>query len=178
MKRHDALTLITVIMLIIGIIVSAFTLWFVITNRNALSVEVQSLRQELSKYKYPQNVNDVSFDDAKLYIMVAKYCEVRNDCRGFNGQSIQGGIGPQGLQGIQGAQGEAGFVGPQGERGLQGETGATGATGAQGDRGADGRQIERRCNAEKNRIEWRYEGDEQWRVEYKLAPGQSCETEE
>lgn len=82
-------------------------------------------------------------------------------------QGIQGEQGPQGIQGIQG------IAGPQGPTGATGVTGATGAQGPQGVQGEQGppgepgqsaREVEFRHNASKDRIEWRYVGDLNWRL--------------
>lgn len=181
MIKHDRLTTVAIGMMILGICVSAFTLWYVINNRNALSLELQNLNNQLAKYKYPQQVKPDSIDDAKIYIAIGQFCEAHSNCKGRDGVSIQG---VQGVAGAQGLQGERGFPGAQGEpgiqgaQGIQGETGATGAQGEQGVPGHDGREIERRCNASRNRMEWRYAGDETWNVEYNLAPGQTCALED
>lgn len=88
-------------------------------------------------------------------------------------QGTQGPVGVQGIQGPQGKQGEVGLQGepgPQGVQGIQGPVGETGDTGPQGEQGAQGdpgvagREIELRHNDKKDRVEWRYVGDEGWQV--------------
>lgn len=101
---------------------------------------------------------------------------------GQDGESIvgpqgeRGYVGPQGVPGPQGSNGPQGFNGVsiQGPQGPQGQSGPQGIQGEQGVPGQDGREIERRCNAKKKRIEWRYNGDEFWQVEFILPEGAKC----
>lgn len=82
-------------------------------------------------------------------------------------QGLQGTPGPQGLQGEQGEiglQGQRGSQGPKGDTGATGLQGPRGAEGPQGEPGQDGREVEFRCNPANDNYEYRYAGDDNWRI--------------
>lgn len=177
MTKSNRLTLIALIMMAIGVVVSGFTLWYVVTNREAFQAEIQkSLQQELAKYnlQVPQNM---TVDEAKVYLAVVKYCENTGNCIGRTGAN--------GSNGANGTNGNNGYTPVKGVDYFDGKDGVTppcmlteaqcqGADGSNGTNGENGREVERRCNADRQRMEWRLVGDPNWQVEFKLAPGQSC----
>lgn len=177
MQKSNRLTVIAIILMVVGIIVSCFTFYLVITNQAAFKAEVQkSLEQELEKYNL-STPKETPIDDNKLLLAVARYCEVRNNCTGRDGQP---GVGVPGLNGNNGFNGYSPLKNLDYFDGEPGYTPVKGVDYFDGDPGApgtNGREVERRCNPDRQRMEWRLSGDPNWQVEYKLAPGQSCEKE-
>lgn len=173
--RQSKLLTAVIAMMLIGIVISAFTLWYVIDNRGVLTADFQKkIQEELKRYKFPEEEKQaLSLNEAQVYIQVAKYCESHGNCRGRDGvpgRSIQGPVGPIGASGAQGLSGINGAS----VQGVPGVRGKDGEIGPQGPSGQDGRDIERRCNTNVSRMEWRLVGDENWKIEYSLAPGQTC----
>lgn len=83
----------------------------------------------------------------------------------YNGKDgIQGLQGIQGKPGLQGVPGVPGVQGLQGVPGEKGDKGDKGDKGEPGDPGEPGKTPEFRCNKVKNRFEYRYVGDESWKV--------------
>lgn len=72
--------------------------------------------------------------------------------------------GANGYNGKNGANGVNGTNGSNGTNGKDGYTPQKGVDYFDGKDGADGKQIEIRCNTEKNRWEYRYQGDLTWTV--------------
>ena len=71
---------------------------------------------------------------------------------GATGTSGQGTSGQNGSQGVRGLDGQQGVAGEKGEQGSMGEP------------GVPGKEVEFRYNVSKNRIEWRYVGDDTWQI--------------
>lgn len=182
--KKEKLLLVTVMLLALAFITSVGILIYYVTHSQDLTANVErSVQQELKKYKIV--ADDLSIDDSKVILAIARYCKENNNCRGEQGLGLRGPQGPQGAQGIMGLQGIPGI---QGITGLSGESivgpagkdgadGAPGANGAQGEQGPMGPRTERYCNEAERRIEWRNVGDEGWQVEYYLAPLQTCPQE-
>lgn len=149
-QKTNKLNFIVLLLLIVGIGISCYTLYYAIQNKDEFKAEIQqNLRAELDKLNIP-TPKDISVDEARLVLAVAEYCKSNNDCRGQNGQSIIGLTGSQGLQG------------PQGLPGIQGEQGVKGENGNNGLNGTDGRTPTFRCNQNKNQWQVRYSEDENW----------------
>ena len=180
MKKRDVWSLIAVFATIAAVLASSFALFTAVETRNTLNQQLkESLREELTKYDFPKNeVKNITIDEAKIYLSVAKYCSETNSCRGDNGKN--GRDGRDGASGSNGQNGDNGLTPPCyfTQTQCQGENGVNGAEGQQGPAGENGRPIERRCEPEKRQMEWRIVGDVQWQPEYNLAPGQTCVTEE
>lgn len=195
MKSNRFLSLVASVILIISILLCAFTLFYVINSKDTLTKELRITINQLKKYKYPKSeVKDVTLDEAKLYITIAKYCEEHNDCKGDSGRDGQSPAclftpsqcqGSNGTNGISPAKGIDYFDGLTPPcyftfsqcQGYSPIKGVDYNDGVNGTNGKDGREIERQCNASANRMEWRYTGDETWHAEFNLAPGQTCPTE-
>ena len=186
MKR-DKLSIAMVVLTLIGIALTSFLFFYTLQNKEAITQSIQkSVQIELSKYKL-DDVKDLSIDDSKILLAVARYCEEHNDCAGATGpQGVQGFQGIPGLQGVQGVIGLTGIAGYTPVKGVDYTDGQDGYTpvkgvdyfdGVDGQNGTDGRKIIQRCNADANRIEWQYEGDESWQPLYNLGPLQTCATE-
>lgn len=180
MKR-DRVNTTMIILVLVGIILNAFIFLYTYQNKEAITNSIQkSVQQELARYNLDEFKN-IPIDDSKILLAVARYCESHNNCAGF-----QGPQGVQGLQGIQGLLGPVGLTGASGYspiKGIDYTDGQDGYTpvkgvdyfdGVDGASGQDGRKIIQRCNAEKERIEWQYEGDENWTPLYNLSPLQTC----
>ncbi len=177
------LSWIATIMLIVSVSVCGFTLWYVISSKDSITKELRTTIEELKKYNFPKDeVKDVTLDEAKLYLAVAKYCEENNDCKGKDGISPACILEPSQCRGadapipVKGVDYNDGITPPcyftinQ----CQGDNGVNGTDGTNGTDGANGKPVLRRCNPETNRMEWQLEGDESWQPEYNLAPGQTC----
>lgn len=175
MKR-DKLTVAMVTLTIVGIALTGFLFAYTLANREAISESIQkSVQQELSKYNL-DDVKHLSIDDSKILLAVARFCESNNNCSGLNGlQGIQGLQGVQGLMGLTGLNGRDGYTPIKGVDYFDGKDGINGQDGEPGQPGSDGRKIVQRCNPDKNRVEWQYEGDENWSPLYNLSPLQTCE---
>lgn len=154
--NQKGLTRLAIALAVLVFIMTAFLVFYTLTNQD----EVESrLRDQVNSE-------------------VAK----NKPADGIDGQSIVGPQGPQGYQGIQGSLGPQGPTGNnglngisiQGAQGPAGEAGTQGIQGEQGTPGADGRELERRCNSKKNRMEWRLTGEEVWQVEFILPEGAKC----
>lgn len=175
--RQRTLLLVAGTMMVISILISGFTYWYLIRNQDALRTEFKNnLREELGKYNFPE-AEDIDIDDAQIYLQVAKYCE-NNNCTGDRG--LRGPIGtqgPMGLIGMQGPKGDTGVAGTPGEQGPQGIQGVQGEPGAQGE---PGKTLEQRCfivDSNTRRIEQKYTVDETWTILYYLSPNQRCPEE-
>lgn len=192
MNNGRILSWIASLVVIISILLSVFTLLLVINSKDALTKELRATVEQLQKYNFPkEEVKNVTLDEAKLYLAVAKYCEERNNCRGANGRDGQHGVSPACLllpNQCQGANGQNAYTPVKGVDYFDGLTpecyfseskcqGKDGVDGQSGTNGADGREVERQCNKELSRMEWRLTGDDLWQPEYNLAPGQTCVTE-
>lgn len=176
MIKREKLFAVAVILMIVGILLSAFTLWYTIINRDNLTKVVdKSIASRLADFKVPQQViQEATVDEAKILLAVARYCSGRDVCAGRDGKTVMGPVGLQGPSGIS-IQGPVGPEGPQGPIGPQGDEGPIGP---QGPAGTDAPITEERCNSETNTIERRRPPDENWQPYYKLAPGQTCAQEE
>lgn len=186
MKNNRALTWVATFILFISIVLCGFTLWYVINSKDALSKELKNTIKQLQQYNLPkEEIKDVTLDEAKLYLAIAKYCESTNNCEGKDGKDGASPVcifeprqcrGTDAITPLKGVDYVDGITPPcyftinqcQGENGVNGTNGQNGAD------GANGKTIERRCNSERDRMEWRYDGDESWQPEYNLAPGQTC----
>jgi hypothetical protein len=182
MAKREKLFAVAILLMIVVILLSAFTLWYTVINRDNISRTVdKSVAQQLASFKVPsQTIKEVSVDEAKLLLAVAQYCDSRNECVGRDGRTV---IGPVGLQGpiglsVQGPQGPQGIQGPEGAPGKDGAQGPEGPQGAQGQTGEPALVITQRCNPEKRWVEQQKGSDENWQPLYKLAPGQTCVEEE
>lgn len=175
LPRQNRLVAIAIVMMVVGLALSAFTLWYMVVNQKTFEAKLQqNLNNELAKYNLP-DAKDITADEAQLYLAVAKFCEANNNCQGPKGD-----VGASGVQGIEGLQGLVGATGLTGSNGLTPpcyftESQCQGRDGEQGASGTPARNIERRCNPEQKRVEWRLEGDTAWSVEYYLSPLQTCE---
>lgn len=188
MNNNKILTWIASIILIVSIILCTFTLWYVISSKDALSKELKNTIKQLQQYNVPkEEIKDVTLDEAKLYLAIAKYCENTNNCEGKDGKD---GASPACIfepRQCRGADAVTPTKGVDYSDGItppcyftlsqcQGNDGADGKT-VNGADGTNGREIEQQCNSETNRVEWRYVGDESWRALYNLSQGQTCATE-
>ena len=186
--KQKWLLIIILMMMLVGIAVSSYTLWYSIRNKDAISATIENnIKEELKKYEIP-DVEKLSLDESKLALAVAHYCEPRNECRGYDGISGQSPLcllepsrcqGANGITPIKGVDYRDGVDGITPscyftENQCQGADGVDGMDGMNGANGADGREIERRCNAEADRMEWRLTGDDFWQVEFMLSKGQKC----
>ena len=172
-KSSRKLYWVAAFIMVVCLATTAFAAWYTIANQKKFDRQFQDIKKQLEIYNLPQaDSTNITPDEAQYLLAVAKYCEVNDRCRGYIG--LQGPIGTQGVQGVSGEQGP---VGQSGAQGTQGEKGIDGLTGANGANGSDGREVERRCNPDRRRMEWKLAGDDQWQVEYNLAPGQSCAKE-
>lgn len=183
--KNNKLIVLATAMMLVGISLSAFTLWYMITNQPRLESKLQeNLKAELAKYNFP-NIDKITPDEAEMYIAVAKYCEANNNCKGPTGNNGINGTSPECLNlttRCQGVNGTAPTKGIDYGDGMDGLTppcyfNESQCQGSQGVPGEPAKPIERQCNAEKRRVEWRNQGETNWQVEYKLAPLQTCETE-
>ena len=185
MKR-DKLSIIMVVLTLVGIALTSFLFFYTLQNKEAITQSIQkSVQIELAKYKL-NDVKDLSIDDSKILLAVARYCEEHNDCAGVQGPvgglGPIGPIGPIGLTGI-GLNGYSPIKGidyVDGKDGVNGYSPVKGVDyfdGNDGANGSDGRKIIQRCNSENNRVEWQYENDESWQPLYNLSPLQTCATE-
>lgn len=184
MKR-ERLLLAAVIFLALAFLTSVGILFYYITHSQNLAATVQkSVEQELKKYNIP--TKELTVDESKLVLAIARYCAVGDNCRGPQGDtglSIQGSPGKVGLAGSEGQKGADAKNGTDGQIGKDGKDGEPGQ---QGEKGEPGPRTERRCRLDSalsllnndNRyvIDWRNEGDENWQVEYYLGPSQTCPT--
>lgn len=185
--NNKHLTWVATVVLIISILLCSFTLWYVITSKDALSQELKNTLKQLEQYNLPkEDVKDVTLDEAKLYLAIAKYCENTDNCKGGDGKD---GVSPACIfdaSQCRGADGKTPVKGIDYNDGITPPCyftlsecqGADGTNGTDGQNGANGKPVLRRCNPETNRMEWQHEGDESWQPEYNLAPGQTCVTEE
>ncbi len=188
--NSKALTWVASIVLLISIVLCAFTLWYVINSKDALSKELKNTIKQLQEYNLPkEEIKDVTLDEAKLYLAIAKYCENTDNCKGRDGKD---GVSPACIFEPSQCRGDNGMTPVKGidyNDGVtpmcyftlsqcQGSDGMDGKDGADGANGADGREIEQQCNPETNRVEWRYVADESWKPLYNLSPAQTCVTEE
>lgn len=168
-SRQHRLLVAMGIMMVLSIILSGFSLWYLFNNREAISSNLeQRLAQQIASYR-PKDGQDAT--DAQVYKAIQQFCDL-NNCIGIAGP--QGATGPKG---DTGAQGQQGIQGIQGAIGAQGIQGPQGEPGPQGEQGADGRTLEQRCvvvSQVKRRIEQRYTDTETWEILYYLAPGQRC----
>lgn len=174
--RYNKLIAVVILLMLTSISISLFSIYIIYNNRDELLQSLQrNVRSELARYNIPTS-EDIKIDDARILLAIAKYCEAHNQCRGDDGQP-----------GVQGIMGDMGLVGADGKDGRSGRDGANGYTpikgvdyfdGEKGDIGEPARQLVQRCNPEKNRVEWQYQGDESWNTLYDLAPLQSCTMEE
>lgn len=172
MKSHR-LIIFAILMVLFGIALSAFTLFYLVRNQENVSLRLDSFKDEISQIVPIQGENAT---DEQVAQAVYEYCQ-ENGCIGPQG-SI-GPTGPEGDTGPRGFQGQDGLS-IQGPTGVQGEQGPVGPEGPQGEQGPSGRKVERRCvvlDQTTRRIEWRLQGDEDWQVEYYLSPGQRCPEE-
>ncbi len=176
MKR-ERLLLVTVILLGLAFLTSVGILFYYITHTQNISDTIRkSVEMELKKYNIP--TKELSVDESKLVLAIARYCAVENNCRGPQGNpglSVEGQPGKEGQEGQKGADANPA---------IDGQSGKDGATGAQGEKGEPGPRTERRCRVDnalsalssepRYLIEWRNEGDENWQIEYYLGISQTC----
>lgn len=172
-KSNRKLFWIAAVVMVACLGVTAFAVWYTLSSQDKFNRQFEDIKRQLNEYNLSDDTVTVKPDEAQYLLAVAKYCEANSMCRGRTGLQ-----GEQGLQGIQGAMGLQGLQGVQGIKGDKGDTGEKGADGLPGVNGQNGRPVERQCNPEKQRMEWRLQGEENWIVEYNLAPGQSCVLEE
>ena len=176
--KSGRLLIVAIVFMVLGFIISGFTLIFLIYKQDDASWRLQGFEQKISSIN-PINGKDAT--DEQVQNALTLYCSFRNNCTGPQGPlGPQGQTGETGQPGNRGLQGAMGLQGPIGQPGPQGEKGDTGATGPQGEPGADGREMERRCvvvDPSTRRIEFRYVGDDTWQIEYYLSPGQLCPSE-
>jgi hypothetical protein len=169
MKKQKFLTTLALVMAILILFLTGYTLLYIITNSQDVEERLRKqIQVEIAGIKVPVTISPKD---------------------GKNGDSIigeKGDRGEMGLQGGQGVPGVQGPMGPMGPQGLQGERGFDGAQGLQGDQGTPGEQgtsgrtLEQRCvvvNETTRRIEQKYTDAEQWEVLYYLSPGQKCAQE-
>lgn len=182
MAKRERLFAVAILLMIVVILLSAFTLWYTVINRDNISRTVdRSVAEQLAKFNVPQQtIKEVTVDEAKLLLAVAQYCDSRNECMGRDGRTVVGPVGLQGPVGlsVQGPQGVQGIQGPVGPPGREGERGPEGPQGIQGPAGEAAPITTQRCNPEKRWIEQNQGTDENWQPLYKLAPGQTCVEEE
>jgi hypothetical protein len=162
MKKQRLLTGIALVLAILILFLTGYTLLYIITNSK--NVEDRLRRQiqvEIAGIQIPLSVTPKDGKDGESII------------------GSKGDRGETGAQGLQGTQGIQGVEGPQGIQGAPGENGIQGETGPQGAPGVSGRTLEQRCtiNGETRRIEQKYTDAEQWEVLYYLSPGQKCAQE-
>lgn len=184
MKKDKLLYLATAIMFLC-VAVSAFTLWYVYSNKDAISGQIRdSLREELKNYNVPIPRN-ATIGEAEAALVVAKYCATKNDCQGPKGDTIRGKDaiqypppkdGQDAAPAIDGKTPSCYFAESRcvGRDGYTPQKNVDYFDGAEGKAGADAREVERQCNGEKSRMEWKLSGDSIWQPEYNLAPGQTC----
>lgn len=170
--------LIVWIVLVVSILTSLFTVWFLLSRQNNISLELRSFQQTISNIK-PVNGKDVTLEQVAQ--AVAEYCQQQKNCIGLRGADSTV-PGPKGEPSkVPGPKGPASNVpGPRGPVGLTGPIGLMGVAGPEGSIGPQGRTMEERCtvvNPEKRRIEWKYTDVETWEPKYYLAPGQLCPQE-
>lgn len=140
--KQKKLFLIVLILVIILLGVTGYTLYYLINNRQDIENKLQSqINNQVSQIKVPTG---------------------KQGSVGPQGLSIQGAKGERGLQGEQGPIGKTGPQGPQGIQGVQGPQGIQGEKGDQGEPGANGRETEFRCNPDNDNYEYRYIGDDNW----------------
>lgn len=192
MNNNRVLTWIASIILIISILLCLFTLWYVISSKESLTKELKNTIEQLQKYNLPkEEIKDVTLDEAKLYLAIAKYCENTSNCEGKDGKDGASPVcifEPSQCRGANGLTPVKGIDYTDGATPLcyftinqcQGDDGYTPVKDVDyfdGQNGVDGREIEQQCNPGTRRIEWRYVGDESWHALYNLSPGQTCVTE-
>lgn len=169
MKKQRLLTSLALILAILILFLTGYTLLYIITNTQ--QVEERLRRQislDIAGIKVPASVEGEAGEDG-ISIKGDK-----GDTGATGPQGPQGPIGPHGEQGDFGSQG---FQGPQGP---PGEPGSVGPPGPQGEAGPPGRTTEQRCvvvDVNTRRIEQKYTDSETWEVLYYLSPGQRCPEE-
>ena len=166
--KYKTLIVLALLMMVIGIAVSSYTLWYFIKNKDTLSLNLEQKIGQISSVK-PINGKDAS--DEQVYFAIVRYCQ-QNDCTGARG--FVGPLGPQGPMGLPGVS----VVGPKGDMGVTGPQGPVGPQGIEGPQGVT-RTLEQRCVVinNKRRIEQKYTDSEAWEVLYYLSPGQRCPEE-
>lgn len=186
--RNNKLLILAYVTLAVSLLVCGLSVYLILKSQANIKIQIRdSLQNELKKYNVPVN-DKATLSELEVLAGVAKYCESNNECRGKDGTTIIPKDGKDALTipGYTPVKNVDYFDGKDAEpcttrQESNGVTlicpdGTTSfiANGTEGQRGTDGRGFERRCNSNKNRMEWRYVGDLGWQVEYKLAPGQVC----
>lgn len=176
-----------VVMMLACLITTGFALWYNLSSQSRINRQFEDIKKQLEQYNIPEQTN-ITPDEAQYLLAIAQYCEAHNECKGDSGvktELLQPTIIEQQFRGVDGTTPPCYFEDAQcrGSNGLTPpcyftDSQCVGQRGSDGSNGTNGREVERQCNAERNRMEWRLQGEENWRVEYNLAPGQTCATEE
>lgn len=179
-KSNRKLFWVAAVIMLACLLTTGFAVWYTLSSQSRINRQFEDIKRQLEQYNIPEEKkSEITPSEANYLLAVAQYCDSNDKCRGRTGaMGLTGLQGIPGLQGLMGLQGNQGERGGQGEQGLPGEKGDTGEKGEPGQPGEPAAQLQRRCNRESSTIEWKLSNEENWRVEYNLAPGQTCATEE
>jgi len=145
--KQKKLTLLAIALATALLLLTGYTLYYLVHNREGIEARLRD--------QFNSQIANI---------------KTREGPAGLKGD--KGDTGPQGPQGFPGPKGDKGDQGNIGNTGssIQGPPGATGATGPQGPQGEqgepgqDGREVEFRCNPDNDNYEYRYVGDDNWRI--------------